>query len=92
MKVYNLWTKLTNNVDNPVNNSALIHTKCNKKTLPYPLYTFIRSYKTCFNTKKESYQGSMSRKIINFACCKQMLKTLHHNTRQKDILQGDKYN
>ena len=64
-----MWTKLTINVDNLVNNLELIHTKNNKTDRPHPLSTPTRSYKSCFNTKKETYQSSMSEKIINFACC-----------------------
>ena len=62
-----MWTKLTNYVNNLVDKLALIHTKSSKTNMLYPLLTSTKSYKTCFNLKKRSYQSSIYEKIINFA-------------------------
>ena len=74
-----MWTKLTNSVDNLVNNFKVIYTKTNKTDLRHLLFTFTKCYKTSINTKKRSYQDSISHKIINFATCKDMLITVRHN-------------
>ena len=67
-KVLKLLTKLTFSVDKLVDKLGVIHNKSRKTDLFYPLFTFNKSYKSAFNIKKASYQGSMSGKIINFAC------------------------
>lgn len=64
-----MWTKLTNIVDNCVDKPVVIHTNCSFSKPQHPLSTSNISYKTPFNTKKETYQDGMSRKIINFASC-----------------------
>ena len=61
--------KLTNNVNNCVNNYLFINIGDVKKSSFFSFSTIMKCYKNTFNLKNWTYQGFFLRKCINFACC-----------------------